>query len=326
METNTKPQGVIDMKKLIFALLLILCYLSVSAQQGPVAPCVDCESLSKRTEPHNGMWYNPDQSGSGMTLDIQDGKLFGVVFGYDDDGKSRWWTFVNDLSPSDEPNIMWTLNADLMQFENGNSFNNDYVFPTQTDYEGQISLKFTQKNHALYSINGGEEQNIVPIIFGVTKSRDFPEQTSFQFPELKGVWTLLYTLNPEIGNPIYAPYQPFNNFSETIVIGNKIIADANQDGINETHYPVYYFYPLIYPEYLLWGDITCQLISDDEIVSPGCEFRKDYGLFGNDPSNKPLFKMKLGGLGAYRLFGEDQDGHTFEAIKISSDTGIFFNN
>ncbi|MCB1603140.1 MAG: hypothetical protein KDI59_00695 [Xanthomonadales bacterium] len=301
------------MKKLIFALLLIFCYLSVSAQQGPVAPCVDCESLSKRTEPHNGMWYNPDQSGSGMTLDVQDGKLFGVVFGYDDDGKSRWWTFVNDLSPSNEPNIMWTLNADLMQFENGNSFNNDYIFPTQTNYEGQISLKFTQKNHALYSINGGEEQNIVPIIFGVTKSRDFPEQTSYLIPELEGVWTFVYQYNeshPDV------PPEPYNIFSEAVVISSKNIGDITQDGIIDIGFSVsrYDFFPNSHHI----GFIYCYVTEEsNEVVGPSCEFLDTRGLLG-DIEIKPVYKMKLGGIGAFRLFGEDVGGHTFEGIRINA--------
>ncbi len=46
------------------------------------------------------------------------------------------------------------------------------------------------------------------------------------------------------------------------------------------------------------------------------------GLFG-DISNQPRYKMSVGGLGAFRLFGEHEDGHTFEAIKINSESYNF---
>lgn len=312
------------MNKSILSILLLIYSIGAIAQQGPLAPCVECETLTKRTEPYNGIWYNPEQSGTGISFEVQNGTLFGVYYGYDDEGKQLWLTFVGELVSSEEPNIMWTLDAGLAQFENGNSFNHEYNSPTQTDYEGQISLRFTQKNHALFSVNGGMEQNIVPIIFGVPKSKDFPEQTSYEFPELKGLWAFTYEYN--LDDPISPPVEPFNFLSESTVIGNKRVVDSDNDGIDEVHYSVYLFYPYLYPEYLLWGDVTCRVtMENDEVTGPSCEFTKHYGLFGDDPSNKAYFNMKLGGLGAYRLFGEDAAGHTFEAVKISDSTGGFLN-
>ena len=60
---------------------------------------------------------------------------------------------MGDLVPSDEPNVMWIVDADLLQFENGNAFNQTYATPNNTEYQEQIHLKFTQKNHALFSVN-----------------------------------------------------------------------------------------------------------------------------------------------------------------------------
>ena len=309
----------------IIILLLSLLSLSVVAQVGPVIPCDDCESYTKRTEPFNGMWYNPDQSGTGIGIDVQNGKLFGAYYGYDEQGKAIWLTFVGDLVPSDEPNIMWTIDANLLQFENGNGFNQDYSQPNTTDYQGSIHLKFTQKNHALFSVNDGEQQNIVPIVFGVPTSVDFPEQTSYQFPELEGVWTFVYHFKSTgLGANPFVPVEPFSILSQTIVISKKRYADGNDDGIDDD--VVYYLDAFdAYPDFHPIGSIVCSLKEvDNALAGPSCEFLDWRGLLG-DIENKPSYHMSLGGLGAFRLYGEHEDGHTFEAIKINSKHYAFYN-
>jgi hypothetical protein len=274
---------------------------------------VDCQSFTKRTEPYNGTWYNPQQSGTGFSVDVQNGKVFGVYYGYDEQGKQIWLTFVADLVPSTEDNVMWTIDAELQQFENGNSFNTQYLFPEITDYMGNIHIEFTQKNHALFSVNGGDMQNIVPIIFGVSASVDFPEQTSYIFPELEGVWTFVYHYNSNVS---FVPPEPFSILSESIVISKKRFADQNNDGIEDITYTIYTFDN--FPNFHVVGNITCSIQSENNSVTgPRCNFIDGRGLFG-DIQNQPLFKMSIGGIGAFRLFGEHEDGHTFEGIKINS--------
>ena len=215
---------------------------------------------------------------------------------------------MGDLVPSDEPNVMWIVDADLLQFENGNAFNQTYATPNNTEYQEQIHLKFTQKNHAIFSVNNSEEQNIVPIIFGMPASNDFAEQTSYQFPELTGLWTFV---NHYIIENV--PEQASTE-SEVLVITNKKYRDIDNDGKEEIYYTVIKFYP---HEGLFIGEIICQLEEqNNDIKGPFCQFvdnRKS-----TDPLNPPIYKMSVGGLGAFRLFGELNDGGTFEAFKINS--------
>ncbi|MCF6318935.1 MAG: hypothetical protein L3J83_06615 [Proteobacteria bacterium] len=305
-------------------LIFLMINTGIFAQTGPVSPCVDCEQFTTKTEPFNGTWYNPDQSGTGFSIDVQNGILFGTYYGYDEQGKAIWLTFVGDLVPSDEPNVMWTVDTDLLQFENGNAFNQDYTAPMATNYQGQIHLKFTQKNHALFSVNNGEEQNIVPIIFGMPASANFPEQTSYRFPELEGVWTLTYhfksaTSTTEVP---FVPPEPFSIISQTIVIPKKTIADSDGDGIDDVIYGLHTFDA--YPDFHIIGRISCGIKPiNDDLSGPSCELIDDRGLFG-DIENKPRYKLSIGGLGAFRIFGEHEDGHTFEAIKINSKNYAFF--
>lgn len=302
---------------LLFGIFSLNTY--AESLSGPESPCIDCENFTQRTEPFNGTWYNPEQSGTGFSVDVQNGTLFGVYYGYDEQGKQLWLTFVADLVPSDQPNIMWTIDAELQQFESGNSFNTDYILPEVTDYLGSIHIDFTQKNHALLSVNNGEAQNIVPIIFGMPKSADFAEQTSYQFPELEGVWTFVYHYNSNVS---VVPVEPFSIISESIVIPKKILADRNGDGIEDINYSILRFDN--YPSFHLVGNIICGIKSEnDTVTGPSCEFVDDRGLFG-DVQNKPVFKMSIGGIGAFRLFGEHEDGHTFEGIKINSKHYNFF--
>ena len=85
---------------------LLLAATFATAQTGVQVPCVDCEQYTQRTEPFRGMWYNKDQTAQGFSIDVQEGKLFGVYYGYNQAGDAIWQTFVGDLVPSAEPDII----------------------------------------------------------------------------------------------------------------------------------------------------------------------------------------------------------------------------
>jgi hypothetical protein len=294
--------------KTIILIQLLSFSLFAQTLSGPVSPCVDCELLLARTEPYNGTWYNPDRSGSGFSFDVQNGTLFGTYYGYDEQGTAIWLTFVGDLVASEEPNVMWTLDADLLQFQEGNAFNQTYMLPSTTDYQGQIHIKFTQENHALFSVNGGIEQNIVPIIFGVAATADFPEQTSYLFPELTGLWVFVNYFNVE-----NVP-EPATTLSETLVITSKSYRDFDNDGLEDISYNVI---KLGATEGSVVGFIVCQISKqNNQNIGPSCKFIDN--RFSTDPFNPPTYNFSIGGLGAFRMFGSLGDGNTFEAIKLNS--------
>src|SRR5690554_2023153 len=41
--------------------------------------------------PETGLWYNPDESGSGFDLEFQNGIMAGHYFGYDANGEPEWY-------------------------------------------------------------------------------------------------------------------------------------------------------------------------------------------------------------------------------------------
>lgn len=155
------------------------------------------------------------------------------------------------------------LDADLLQFENGNSFNNAYQSPNATDYSGQIHIKFSQKNHAIFSVNDGQAQNIVPIIFGTSATADFQDFTSYLLPELTGMWTANYHINWLIPGP----YQSFPNqwgyLPRMFEIGEKVI--HNEKNAFWVEYPVTAYFD--FPNTALLGQIRCEVVDDGFIPS-----------------------------------------------------------
>lgn len=54
---------------LIILVLLVFQAAQLSAQDGPLVPCVGCSNLPQAPYPEPGAWFNPDQSGSGFNFD-----------------------------------------------------------------------------------------------------------------------------------------------------------------------------------------------------------------------------------------------------------------
>ena len=300
--------------KLSCLILMMLLSGNIIAQSGPIVPCVNCEQFQARTEPMNGLWYNPEQAGSGYSIEVQDGLVYGIYYGYDSETKPTWLTFLGELAPSDEPDIMWTFDANLEQFEGGSCLNCNYNFPHQTDFESTIHIDFKHKNYASMSVNDGAVQNVVPLVYNFPSSADFPEQTSYQLPDLYGMWSFVFRINSDI-YPDY--WNQWGYYSIMLHIRHKSPPlDLDNDGNDEIrYYTRSYSSPA---ESLPFGTIECEANDQDgEIIGPSCFYRYDQGLFGQ-LGEVNIFHMPLSGIGATRIFGETEDGHTFEAIKVDS--------
>ncbi len=281
-------------------------------ESGVVVPCVDCEQYTQRTEPHNGMWYNQDQSAQGFSIDVQNGKLFGVYYGYDQAGAAIWQTFVGDLVPSGTAGVMWTVDATLNQFSNSNCFNCEIKGFDLAD-GGSIQIKFRHKNYASIRIDGGAEQHFTPFVFGHGATADFPDQSKYLLPDLEGMWTLVYRINDVAVAASVSDQWGFN--SKMIHIGKKQFTQA-ATGL-EVWYSIEEYGSS--PEVVTTGTISCKLEDlDGQLQGPVCKF-DDYVPFWFEPLGLGHeFIFPLGGLGAYRIFGETIDGHSFEAIKVDS--------
>ncbi len=308
----------------ILKIVVILYFTALSSHskaqllQGPAVQCIDCEQYTLGVEPYNGVWYNPQQSGSGYSIEVHKGKVFGIYYGYDTEGKPLWLTFVADLVASDEAGIMWTLDAELTKMQNGNCLNCEYQAPEVADFQSSIHIDFKQINYASVSVNSGAVQNMIPIDYSFSSHADFPELTDYKLPDLKGVWVFSFHVNGLELLPLSGYGNQWGFYSKTLVIGRKSpLKDYDNDGNLEIQY-----YTDLYiqgtPEIYTYGRIECEEQDVDGVkVGPMCVFIDGQGILGA-PGEVLYYYFSLGGLGSQRLFGQTIDGHTFTAIKIDS--------
>lgn len=273
---------------------------SVSSQSGPVLPgCPQCESNALKTQPSNGIWWNPDYSGVGLSIEIQGNKLLGVYYGYDDNGHATWYTFVGDLIESTQTNVMWEVDATINQFENGVCFNCVYQFPSIVNFSSTIHLQFNQANHATYSINGGEKQNIVPFNFGHHVSVDFPEQTDFEIPDFSGTWVFAEAK---------LPVNEFHPITAGVLLMSPKYVHTLDDGTTELSVTGHATDVII-------SVLNCKTYFDENnnLAGPTCVL---FGSINDDGSSDNGYYVNLAGIGANKIVGKKANGDTIEAFKM----------
>ena len=285
--------------KVLFLTLVISSSLAFS-QNGPVLPqCPQCLATGLETLPHNGLWWSPDLSGVGVGIEIQGEKVLGTYYGYNQDGQATWYTFVGNLLPSDDPQVMWDVQSHINLFENGVCFNCQYQTPGMADFSGSIHIQFNQANHAHISINDGEVQNIVPFIFAENTNATFSEITDFEVPEMTGTWVFAEAILPvHEFNPIKAEalilYPQFvRNFDD----GTKELSVRGR--ATDVVIPV----------------LTCKTYLDENnnIAGPTCVL---FGTVNDDGSSDNGYYVNLAGLGVNKIKGRKANGDTIEAFKM----------
>ncbi len=288
-----------------YIFFILLTSSQLFAQIGPeLPPCENCDQLTLRVNPYTGFWYNPEQSGSGLNIEIKNRTVFGIYNGYDDEGKPVWFTFVGQLQPSSKTGVMWELDADLLEFKDGNSLNADYQAPTVLEPERQIHINFNHMSHASFSVDGGLMQNIVPLPYGLNYKAFFPEKTSLTIPELEGFWVFAFRVNTEV----HPPNQYFvSGFHQPIMIHlYKAVYEEKEDGTGRVIFLANELQPV--PELgLINGSVSCETFLDENntLQGPICI----YGTVGR------AYKMSIGGISHDKLFGESENGYTFKAFR-----------
>ncbi|CAB1277415.1 hypothetical protein [Candidatus Nitrosacidococcus tergens] len=100
--------------------------------------------------PENGWWWNPQQSGSGYNIEVQNDTLFIATFVYDNQGQPTWFSgSANNLSSSDS-----TVVVALQKSEGGACLGCTYTAPQTGDAGIPLTLSFTDEGHGTVVING----------------------------------------------------------------------------------------------------------------------------------------------------------------------------
>jgi hypothetical protein len=158
------------------------------AQEGPYVPCagISCEDPLYKPWPETGSWYNPEQSGSGLTVEIQNGVLLAYYFGYDDEGNPEWLMLSGPLEPGKDKDegVLWQLEVEPLRVSGGNCRGCAYLPPVAFEPQTPILIEFLQRAYARVTTEGADPQYFVPLMYGDDGIAFFEKETPYKFPKL----------------------------------------------------------------------------------------------------------------------------------------------
>lgn len=182
------------MKKIIFVLLGLLSTVAYSQRVGNIS---------------EGMWFNPNASGRGVTIEIQNGTIVATYFGYKDNGEPIWWqgnaieTATNQFSDN------------FYTFSNGQCVGCNFS-QAEPDFDqsiGQFTLSFLNSNDLILTWAGGSE-TLIKYDYGYGSVLDYAY----------GVWMVsgFFSDLNSIGETVLMFYDESDNDNGTrFLIGNR---------------------------------------------------------------------------------------------------------
>ena len=110
--------------------------------------------------PRAGVWWNPNESGSGYIFDVRNGTLVITIFSYESGtGHSEWYLSSGPLTENGTRYV-----GTLDKYRNGQCISCPYVAPTLIGNDGTITVTFTSATSATLSLPGNRTTNIVPLL------------------------------------------------------------------------------------------------------------------------------------------------------------------
>ena len=110
--------------------------------------------------PLPGLWWNPNESGTGYNIDVKHGVLAMTVFTYRADGHSEWYLASGPLVNGT------TLTATLDKYRSGQCIGCTYVGrPTLAGNDGNVTITFTSEKTATVNLPNGRTTQIEPQAF-----------------------------------------------------------------------------------------------------------------------------------------------------------------
>lgn len=101
--------------------------------------------------PESGWWWNPQESGRGINLEIQDDVIVLSVYVYEPSGRPVWYLAVGRLSGNSR------FTGELDRFENGQCITCAYAGEPDWDpgFAGPVEIEFTSQTTGVMTWRGG---------------------------------------------------------------------------------------------------------------------------------------------------------------------------
>ena len=120
---------------------------------------VDWRNFATVVIPQIGLWWNPNESGTGYALDYKHGVLVVTVYSYQQNGAPQWYLAAGPL-----PNT--TFSATLDKYTGGQCISCAYAGrPSLIGNDGTITINFSSATSATLNLPGGRVTQIQPQAF-----------------------------------------------------------------------------------------------------------------------------------------------------------------
>lgn len=295
---------------LICAFLGAFFHASVWADSGTELPCEDCPEFHELMQyPSSGIWFDPDQPGTGFLLEVQNGVMVGYYFLYTEDGEPEWLMFNGPLEAVSDEGARWVLETGLMRVSGGSCLNCPYQPVEQIESAGQVRLEFGWRNHGRFSVDDAPMQAIVSFAFAVPMMGLFQPDLEYRLPSLGGVSGV---------SPPFSPLPPKSRwvfvFSAREGLGYRYgMLPVEQVGgwsVDEDGYHSVHLGALIQGELaFVWGKLRCRIGEND---GPLCRIDFDLAETSSqiaDSFVSQTFYLAPGNWGHNRIEAESANGN-----------------
>lgn len=109
--------------------------------------------------PVTGLWWNPDESGSGYDIQAQHGTLVATIYSYTATGDPLWYIVVGQLANA---GAGVTASGTLDKYRGGQCASCAYQMPSSMGSDGGITVMFSSPFSATVSLPGGRVTHIQP--------------------------------------------------------------------------------------------------------------------------------------------------------------------
>ena len=124
-----------------------------------VAPVIVGLQAAPALTPQVGLWWNPDESGTGYAIDYKHGTLVVTVYSFTPSGAAQWYLASGPLSGS-------IFTATLDKYTGGQCIACSYTGrPTLVGNDGTITITFSSPTSATVLLPGGRVTQIQPQAF-----------------------------------------------------------------------------------------------------------------------------------------------------------------
>ena len=121
-------------------------------------------------KPYSGWWWNPAESGSGYSVELQGTNLFIVGFMYDATGQPVWYYSAGPMTSEN------TYSGPVLQFANGQTLTGSYKPPGTPTTVATVDITFSRPDRATLKFSGLSSTNAQRVMIKADRTEEITRQ------------------------------------------------------------------------------------------------------------------------------------------------------